>query len=138
MLLKITFFYNKILYMSDIQDRFKEIRNSVGVTQDNFAEKLGVSRSTIAQIERKNNLPTIELIVRIVNIYNISGDWILTGRGEMHIKTNSLEEEGEGLKKENIASNSGFTELEKANLKIEVLEKFLDKILNKINISIKD
>lgn len=51
---------------------FKKFRNLKGLTQKDFAEKIGVSRATIAQIEAGNNNVSTDILVKISNAFNIN------------------------------------------------------------------
>lgn len=65
-------------------ERLKKIRKSNGLTQEEFAAKIGVTRSPIAASELgKSKLQTIT-INRICELFDINQDWLLTGNGQMH------------------------------------------------------
>lgn len=53
---------------------FKNLRREKKLTQINFAKKLAISRSTIAQIESSNVKPSREVILRILEGFDISDD----------------------------------------------------------------
>lgn len=53
---------------------FKSLRKSEGITQMEFADKLSVSRSAIAQIEANHNNPSKDLIVKILEVFTVSSD----------------------------------------------------------------
>jgi transcriptional regulator with XRE-family HTH domain len=53
---------------------FKDLRRSCKLNQVDFAKKLGISRSTIAQIESKNNKPSRDVILRILDLCDVSDD----------------------------------------------------------------
>jgi transcriptional regulator with XRE-family HTH domain len=50
---------------------FKDLRRAKKLTQIDFAKKLAVSRSTIAQIETSINKPSRETILRILEIFDV-------------------------------------------------------------------
>jgi transcriptional regulator with XRE-family HTH domain len=60
----------------------KEIRKGHNLTQSQLAEKLGVGRGTIAQIEIGKNSITSELAKKISDIFNYTTDLILNYKGE--------------------------------------------------------
>ena len=71
-----------------MQNRIKQIRKATGLTQQEFADRLGISRSNIATYEtREGNISdaTIKLICRE---FNINETWLRTGEGEMHLPVN--------------------------------------------------
>ena len=43
----------------------KELRNEKGITQEQFAEQLGVSNRTVSRWETGSNMPDISLLVEI-------------------------------------------------------------------------
>lgn len=66
-----------------INSRIKKVRNTFDLTQEKFAERLNISRSTIAAIENNTNNPSDQLIANICNQFGINKDWIETGKGPM-------------------------------------------------------
>lgn len=71
-----------------MQNRIKQIRKATGLTQQEFADRLGISRSNIATYEtREGNISdaTIKLICRE---FRINETWLRTGEGEMHLPVN--------------------------------------------------
>ncbi len=55
-------------------NNLKLMRKHYGYTQEQIAEKLGVSRQTIAKWERGECLPDIENIIALSDIYGITVD----------------------------------------------------------------
>lgn len=53
---------------------FKDLRRKEKLTQNDFANKLNVSRSAIAQIESANNNPSRDLILKVVEMFDLSED----------------------------------------------------------------
>lgn len=53
---------------------FKDIRRKENLTQNQFADKLNVSRSAIAQIESSKNNPSRDLMLNILEKFNLSSD----------------------------------------------------------------
>ena len=68
-----------------LADMLKTERTKLGLTQDEVAEKLIVSRQAISKWEQGNGYPDIENLVRLSDLYNISLDELL--RGEKHVTT---------------------------------------------------
>ena len=60
-----------------INESLKNIRLDNNLTQDDFAEKLGVTRQTVSSWENGRSYPDIENIVKISEIFNISLDDML-------------------------------------------------------------
>ena len=65
--------------MSVFAKRFKGLRETNGLTQEQMAEKLGVQRPTIAgyESEEKNRLPRKETLNKISKKFGVSIDWLM-------------------------------------------------------------
>jgi len=61
----------------------KEIRENAGLTQEQFAEKLAISRQAVSKWERGAALPDIENIMYISDLFNVSLDTIVKGDEKM-------------------------------------------------------
>lgn len=84
----------KSLYDSKftINNRIKQIRLLEGLSQENFSNKIGVSRSVIANIEY-NKVEVKEYIINlIVTTFNINKSWLITGVGEIKKEKDKLDE----------------------------------------------
>lgn len=67
-----------------MKERIKKIRNSLGLTQQKFADRLGLKRQTIASYEIGNIVPSDSTLLLICKEFEINKDWLLTGEGEMY------------------------------------------------------
>lgn len=75
-----------------MKDRLKELRKALNLTQQKFADKLGVKQNTIAQYEMGRNDPSDAVIISICREFNVSENWLRNGEGEMFIPM-TLDEE---------------------------------------------
>ena len=66
-----------------IDKRLKELRKELGLTQQEFADRLGIKRNTIATYEAGKSKPSDSAAVLICNTFNVSMDWLRNGTGEM-------------------------------------------------------
>lgn len=57
--------------------RLKMFRKQHGLTQEDIAEKLGVSRQAVAKWERGDTMPDIESCVKLADIYEITVDMLV-------------------------------------------------------------
>ena len=69
-----------------MKDHIKKIRKELDLTQQKFADKLGVQRNTIAMYEMGRTLPSDAIMRSICREFNVNEDWLRTGQGEMFIK----------------------------------------------------
>lgn len=59
-----------------IGKRIKQCREQIGLTQEQFAEKLGVATNYISMIERGASFPRCERLIAIINGLETSADTI--------------------------------------------------------------
>lgn len=66
-----------------MDNRIKELRKSLGLTQQEFADRLNIKRGAIANYEIGRNIP-IDAVISLINKeFNVSENWLRTGEGEM-------------------------------------------------------
>lgn len=68
-----------------MKDRIKKIRKKAGLTQEKFAERLGLKRNTIATYETGRSEPMDNIIISICREFEISEEWLRYGTGEMKL-----------------------------------------------------
>jgi len=66
-----------------INQRVKVIRNTLGLTQARFAEKIFMSTSHLAGIEGANKELNDRNIYLICSRFNVNEQWLRAGNGEM-------------------------------------------------------
>ena len=66
-----------------IGQRIKQIRNSKKLTQDDFAEVIGLTKNFISLIETGNRTPSDRTISDICRVFHVNEAWLRTGDGEM-------------------------------------------------------
>lgn len=59
------------------KDRLLSLRKELGLTQGEFAEKIGYSRTAISAWEIGRNEPSNEDMIKIANFFNVSLDYLL-------------------------------------------------------------
>lgn len=59
--------------------RLQELRKEANLSQEQLAEKLGLSRQAISKWESEQSNPDINNIIKLSKIYNVSTDYILKG-----------------------------------------------------------
>lgn len=69
--------------MDKKNERIKEVRKHVGMTQREFAKILGVSNTYISKVEKGVTPVTDRLIMQISNVFGIELEWLYEGTGEM-------------------------------------------------------
>ena len=63
--------------------RIKELRRSLGLTQKEFADSLGIVQGFLSGIERGRKTPSDTLLIALSHRYGLNERWLSTGQGEM-------------------------------------------------------
>lgn len=63
--------------MVDVGSKIKELRISQKMTQSEFAERLGVTKSSISSYENGSRLPSYDILIKISRIFKVSTDYLL-------------------------------------------------------------
>lgn len=66
-----------------MNERIKKLRRALGLTQQEFADRIGSKRTTIAKYETDTNIPSSAVVSLICREFNVSETWLRTGEGEM-------------------------------------------------------
>lgn len=68
-----------------MNQRIKEVRKALGLTQDEFGRRLGVTRGAITNIEYNKVEPKPLLVSLLCREFGVSETWLRTGQGEMFV-----------------------------------------------------
>lgn len=69
-----------------MKERLKLLRKSLDITQQEFANKIGIKRNSYANYETGRNTPIDAIILSICREFNVNEEWLRTGEGEMFIQ----------------------------------------------------
>lgn len=116
-----------------MNERIKEVRKSLGLTQQEFADRIGVKRNTVATYEGGRNVPIDSVVSLICKEYNVNEEWLRTGEGEMFQDLSQGELAarvvGEALADDNKFIQSVFISLGKLTpTEWKVVEKFITSV----------
>lgn len=67
-----------------MKNRIRTIRKNAGMTQKQFAERLGISRNTVATYETSSRIPIDAVIVSICREFGVREEWLRTGQGDIY------------------------------------------------------
>lgn len=70
-----------------MNERIRELRKSLNLTMEAFGERIGVSKSTISNIENGNREATEHMIKSICREFGADYIWLTTGEGEMFVES---------------------------------------------------
>lgn len=75
-----------------MNERIKELRTVLKLTQEEFGSKIGSARNTIANYETGNRNPSNAVVVAICREFKVNEEWLRTGQGEMFLKLDREDE----------------------------------------------
>ena len=84
--------------MKSINDRLKQLRESLGLSQAAFGQKIGLERSSMSAIEHNQRKLTPRSIRDVCREYNVSEEWLTTGNGEMFREQTVCSTQGERIR----------------------------------------
>ena len=76
-------------------NRLCELRKAHNLSQEELAEKLGVSRQAVSKWERSESSPDTDNLIQLAVLYNISLDELLNGKEAMSLIEDSPKVEEE-------------------------------------------
>lgn len=117
-----------------MNERLKKLRKELDMTQQEFADRIGVKRNSLANYETGRNTPIDAIVVSICREFNVNENWLRTGEGDMFIEMSRddeianfvgqlMAEEDDSFKKKLI---SGLAALDENGWK--VLENFVNSM----------
>jgi len=99
-----------------VNERIKQIRRELGLTQAEFAERIGLKQNSIALIESGKRNISDQAVLSICREYGVNEEWLRTGDGDKFIPDSN--DELEALAKKYDLSNADQVLIEKyVNLK---------------------
>ncbi len=105
-------------------ERIKKVRKALDLTQQVFADKIGMKRNSIAQVESGRNTSD-QTIIAICREFDVSEEWLRTGEGEMF--TPSPSNALDALAKEYNLSQASYILIQRfLSLKPEAQQVFVD------------
>ncbi len=66
-----------------MNERIKELRKYLNLTQYEFGSKLGIKKSAVSKIEKGENGSTDQMIKLMVKEFGVNENWLRTGDGDM-------------------------------------------------------
>lgn len=110
-----------------MNERIKQIRRELGLTQTEFAERIGLKQNSIALIESGKRNISDQAVLSICREYGVNEEWLRTGTGEK--MTPDASDELEALVKKYDLSNADQVLIEKyVNLKAGSRETIINFI----------
>ena len=114
--------------------QLKKLRKALGLTQQEFADKIGTGRNNIAKYETGVNEPSNAVISLICKELHVNEVWLRTGEGDMFIKIDEDDRYSLNLGKLSMSENEFVinainTLAETEPEKLKIVEDFMKKFL---------
>jgi transcriptional regulator with XRE-family HTH domain len=107
-----------------MQDQILEILTKERLSSSQFADRIGVQRSSVSHVLSGRNKPGFDFIQKILVAFpDINGDWLITGSGDMYKKKSPSEGLFETNNEMQKAENLERTERKPVTLNIMKPEK---------------
>lgn len=74
-----------------LAERIKKVRTDLHLTQQEFADRISVSRSFVSRMESGKEKPSNSLLKLIALEFDVSTDWLENGQGTMEISNLALD-----------------------------------------------
>lgn len=79
--------------MLTLNENIKKLRVARGLNQVEFAKNLGVSKQCVSNWENDNVMPSIEMLVKIADFFNVTTDYVLGRNDKTYIDVSGLTDE---------------------------------------------
>lgn len=66
-----------------MNERIKKLRQTLGLTQSEFAERIGSVQNTITGYETGKRMPSNQVVALVCREFHVREEWLRTGEGEM-------------------------------------------------------
>lgn len=83
--------------MVDCSDKLRLLREAKHLTQQQVANKVGVSKATISAYETASKAPSIEVIIRLARFYGVSVDYLVSVDAPKYVDVSKLDDESVAL-----------------------------------------
>ena len=95
--------------MSTYSNRIRELRKNKSLSQEQLADKLGVTKQAVSQMERGARKPSVTMLETLCDFFNVSTDYLL-GKEDVTIR---------------IVDGDGIRKLDSVNSEIERIAKII-------------
>lgn len=117
-----------------MNERIKELRKKMKLSQDDFAKKIGLTKNYISLVETGNRNLSEQSVKLLCHEFNVNENWLRTGEGEQYTKKSKDEEIAEMLADVQLAGEDTFkhrlisalAQLDEDGWK--VIENFIDSV----------
>lgn len=116
--------------MSKFSERFKELRSCRKLSQQELADKLGTSKSSVNMYERGEREPSLEMLECIADFFNVDMDYLL-GKSQVANQALSLIEKSTPQTKRDVLKQRVIELLEQlTDEELKEAARYLDYLLS--------
>lgn len=119
-----------------MNERIKELRRHLNLTQEEFGAKIGIKKSAISQLESGKSTPSAQTVSMMCDKFGVNREWLVTGSGPMFRPRTKEEQLGDLFREVALDPDDAFRKkifLGLAKLDPEdwkLVEKLVDKMLS--------
>ncbi len=86
----------------NLSEKILELRRSNGMSQEQLAEKMGVSRQSVSKWESGDSLPDVDRLPELSRIFNVTTDYLLIPSevDRLAVRTEIIENQQQNLQEE--------------------------------------
>jgi transcriptional regulator with XRE-family HTH domain len=82
--------------LHSLNENIKRMRIARGMSQVEFARCIGVTKQCVSNWEIDNVIPSIEMLIKIADVFNVRTDLLLGREGDEFIDVSGLTDEQRG------------------------------------------
>lgn len=79
--------------MVDCSEKLKTLREARGLTQLQVATRIGVSKAMISAYETASKAPSIDVLIRLSNLYGVSIDYLVCVNSPKSLDVSGLDDD---------------------------------------------
>lgn len=118
-----------------MNERISQIRKNAGLTQEQFAARIGLTRNYVWMIEKGERVPSDRTIADICREFNVDEIWLRTGNGEMFVPMPEDEDLVQTLAEIEVSDDSFIKAILRAYWKLSdnekaAIHKLVDGMIN--------
>lgn len=108
------------VWNDSVGERLLKLRNKQGMTQEDLAEYLNVSRQSVSKWELNKTLPDVEKLMQLSELYEVTLDYIVKGVEEIQEEQDGTSDgDKDDVESEEAVQDASVTEDWKNNLSIQ-------------------
>lgn len=77
----------------DFGQTLKTLRKQAGLTQQQLANQLGITKSVVSFYERRERTPSPDILIKLCHVFHVSADYLLSIKSADSIDVTGLDED---------------------------------------------